>query len=62
MQRLHVIAEGGDVAITRRNFITQLTVGLASVPGVRWDSWGQGKVKLGYMKIKVRRKFMRSKC
>jgi NitT/TauT family transport system substrate-binding protein len=39
------------VGITRRNFITQLTVGLAGVPWVRWDSWAQGKLKLGYMKI-----------
>ncbi|HEY7318572.1 MAG TPA: ABC transporter substrate-binding protein [Candidatus Binatia bacterium] len=37
--------------ITRRNFITQLTVGLAGLPFVYRLSWAQTKGKLGYMKI-----------
>jgi NitT/TauT family transport system substrate-binding protein len=39
------------MGITRRNFITKLTVGLAGLPLLRGVSWGQVKGKLGYMKI-----------
>jgi NitT/TauT family transport system substrate-binding protein len=37
--------------ITRRNFLSKLTVGLAGLPFVRGLSWAQAKGKLGYMKI-----------
>ena len=37
--------------ITRRRFVTQLTVGLAGLPLVRGLGWAQIKGKLGYMKI-----------
>ena len=37
--------------ITRRNFVSKLTVGLAGLPLVRGLSWAQTKGKLGYMKI-----------
>lgn len=39
------------MGITRRNFVTQLTVGLAGLPLVHGLSWAQTKGKLGYMKI-----------
>jgi NitT/TauT family transport system substrate-binding protein len=39
------------MAITRRNFVTKLTVGLAGLPFLRGASWAQQKGKLGYMKI-----------
>ena len=39
------------MGITRRRFVTQLTVGLAGLPLVRGLSWAQVKGKLGYMKI-----------
>ncbi len=39
------------MGITRRNFITKLTVSLAGLPLVRGLSWAQAKGKLGYMKI-----------
>jgi DMSO/TMAO reductase YedYZ molybdopterin-dependent catalytic subunit len=39
------------MGITRRNFVTQLTVGLAGLPFVRWYSWAQVRGKLGYMQI-----------
>src|SRR4030095_834278 len=38
------------MGITRRSFVTQLTVGLAGLPLVRGLSWAQAKGKLGYMK------------
>jgi len=37
--------------ITRRNFLTKLTVGVAGLPLLRNISWAQTKSKLGYMKI-----------
>ena len=37
--------------ITRRNFITQLTLGLAGMPFAHELSWAQTKSRLGYMKI-----------
>ena len=37
--------------ISRRNFITKLTVGVAGVPLMHRLSWAQTKGKLGYMKI-----------
>jgi NitT/TauT family transport system substrate-binding protein len=39
------------MGITRRNFVTQLMVGLAGLTIVRGYSWAQAKGKLGYMKI-----------
>ena len=39
------------MGITRRSFVTQLTVGVAGLPLVRGLSWAQAKGKLGYMKI-----------
>src|SRR5437870_9902749 len=39
------------MGITRRKFVTQLTVGLAGLPLVRGLTWAQAKGKLGYMKI-----------
>jgi ABC-type nitrate/sulfonate/bicarbonate transport system substrate-binding protein len=39
------------MGITRRNFVTQLTVGLAGLALVHGMSWAQVKGKLGYMKI-----------
>jgi hypothetical protein len=39
------------VGITRRKFITHLTVGLAGLPWLRGESWAHGKVTLGSMKI-----------
>src|SRR4029434_576243 len=39
------------MGITRRSFLTQLTVGLAGLPLMRGLSWAQTKGKLGYMKI-----------
>src|SRR4030095_617347 len=39
------------MGITRRSFLTQLTVGFAGLPLVRGLSWAQAKGKLGYMKI-----------
>ena len=39
------------MGITRRSFLTQLTVGFAGLPLVRGLSWAQVKGKLGYMKI-----------
>ena len=37
--------------ISRRNFLTQLTVGVASMPWLGGISWADSKGKLGYMKI-----------
>jgi len=37
--------------ISRRSFLTQVTVGVASLSLMRDLSWGQAKGKLGYMKI-----------
>jgi NitT/TauT family transport system substrate-binding protein len=37
--------------LTRRNFLTKLTIGVAGLPLIRGLSWGQAKSKLGYMKI-----------
>ena len=37
--------------ISRRNFLTQVTVGVAGMSLVRDYSWAQAKGKLGYMKI-----------
>jgi NitT/TauT family transport system substrate-binding protein len=37
--------------ITRRNFLTKLTVGVAGLTMLRGMSWAQAKSKLGYMKI-----------
>jgi NitT/TauT family transport system substrate-binding protein len=37
--------------LTRRNFLIDLTLGVAGLPIVRGLSWGQAKSKLGYMKI-----------
>jgi NitT/TauT family transport system substrate-binding protein len=37
--------------ITRRSFLTKLTVGVAALPVARGVSWAQVKGKLGYMKI-----------
>ncbi|HKY06603.1 MAG TPA: ABC transporter substrate-binding protein [Candidatus Binatia bacterium] len=37
--------------ITRRNFLTTLTVSVAALPLARGLSWAQAKGKLGYMKI-----------
>jgi NitT/TauT family transport system substrate-binding protein len=37
--------------ITRRSFVTKLTVGVAGLPLARRLAWGQTKGKLGYMKI-----------
>lgn len=37
--------------LTRRNFLTKLTVGVAGLPLLRGSSWAQAKGKLGYMKI-----------
>src|SRR6266852_8691216 len=37
--------------ITRRNFLTKLTIGFAAFPLLRAMSWAQAKGKLGYMKI-----------
>jgi NitT/TauT family transport system substrate-binding protein len=37
--------------ITRRNFLTTLTIGVAGLPLARGLSWAQIKSKLGYMKI-----------
>jgi NitT/TauT family transport system substrate-binding protein len=39
------------MGITRRGFVTKLTVGIAGLPLARGLAWGQVKVKLGYMKI-----------
>ncbi|HXV84994.1 MAG TPA: ABC transporter substrate-binding protein [Candidatus Binatia bacterium] len=39
------------MGITRRRFVTQLTVGLAGLPLTRRLSWAQLKGRLGYMKI-----------
>ena len=37
--------------VTRRNFLTKLTVSIAGLPLTRSLSWAQAKGKLGYMKI-----------
>ena len=37
--------------ISRRNFLTKLTIGVGALPLTRGFSWGQAKSKLGYMKI-----------
>jgi NitT/TauT family transport system substrate-binding protein len=37
--------------ITRRDFVTQLTAGIASLPLAHGFAWAQTKGKLGYMKI-----------
>src|SRR5712692_7952097 len=37
--------------ITRRNFLTKLTIGFAAFPLLRDMSWAQAKAKLGFMKI-----------
>src|SRR5918996_2990098 len=37
--------------ISRRNFVTKLTVGVAGLPLARGLAWAQAKGKLGYMKI-----------
>jgi NitT/TauT family transport system substrate-binding protein len=37
--------------MTRRNFLTKLTVGVAGLPLARGLAWAQAKGKLGYMKI-----------
>ena len=37
--------------ISRRNFITRLTIGLTGLPLARGLGWAQAKGKLGYMKI-----------
>ena len=37
--------------ITRRDFVTQLTAGIAGLPLARGLGWAQAKGKLGYMKI-----------
>jgi NitT/TauT family transport system substrate-binding protein len=37
--------------ITRRNFVTRLSIGLAALPLAPGLGWGQSKGKLGYMKI-----------
>jgi NitT/TauT family transport system substrate-binding protein len=37
--------------LTRRDFLTKLTIGVAGLPLIRGLSWGQAKRKLGYMKI-----------
>jgi NitT/TauT family transport system substrate-binding protein len=39
------------MGITRRGFVTKLTVGIAGLPLARGLAWGQVKGKLGYMKI-----------
>ncbi len=39
------------MTITRRSFLTKLTVGVAALPLTRPLSWAQTKSKLGYMKI-----------
>jgi NitT/TauT family transport system substrate-binding protein len=39
------------MGITRRNFVSKLTIGLAGLPLVSGLSWAQTKGKLGYMKI-----------
>lgn len=39
------------MGITRRGFVTKLTVGIAGLPLARGLAWGQAKGKLGYMKI-----------
>lgn len=39
------------MTISRRNFLTKLTIGVAGLPLARGLSWGQAKSKLGYMKI-----------
>ena len=37
--------------ISRRHFLTKVTVGVAGLPLDRNFSWAQAKGKLGYMKI-----------
>ena len=37
--------------ISRRNFLTTLTIGVAGLPLARGLSWAQAKGKLGYMRI-----------
>ena len=37
--------------ISRRNFLTKVTVGVAGLPFLRDVSWAQAKGKLGYMRI-----------
>lgn len=37
--------------ISRRNFLTKVTVGVAGIPLLRDVSWAQAKGKLGYMRI-----------
>src|SRR5919205_2904687 len=39
------------MVITRRNFLTTVTVGIAGMPFMRGFSFAQTKGKLGYMKI-----------
>jgi NitT/TauT family transport system substrate-binding protein len=39
------------MGITRRNFVTKLTVGAAGLSFARGLVWAQAKGKLGYMKI-----------
>ena len=39
------------MGITRRNFVSKLTIGLAGLPFIGGLSWAQVKGKLGYMKI-----------
>lgn len=39
------------MGITRRSFVTKLTVGIAGLPLMRAVAWSQVKGKLGYMKI-----------
>jgi NitT/TauT family transport system substrate-binding protein len=39
------------MGITRRNFLSKLTIGFAGLPFVPGLSWAQAKGKLGYMKI-----------
>src|ERR1043166_9794245 len=37
--------------VSRRHFLTKLTVGVAALPLLRKISWAEVKGKLGYMKI-----------
>src|SRR5262245_21839741 len=39
------------MGVSRRRFVTKLTVGVAGLPLARGLSWAQMKGKLGYMKI-----------
>ena len=39
------------MVISRRNFLTKLTVGVVALPLLRGSSWAQTKGKVGYMKI-----------